>query len=90
MTPNIVIFSHLIFFGSKFHWYESYFFTGGFDKITGGGEGEGGESKSAEEDPEVIQARIEAEERRQEKHRKKEQEREMMRQGIRDKVTSAG
>ena len=38
------------------------------------------------EDPEVAEARREAEERRKEKHRKMEEEREEIRQGIRDKV----
>jgi len=58
---------------------------GGLDKLTGGGEG-GGEAKAeAGEDPEVVQARIEAEERRKDKHRKQEMEREKMRQDIRDK-----
>ena len=40
------------------------------------------------EDPEVAEARREAEERRKEKHRKMEEEREEIRQGIRDKVQS--
>ena len=39
------------------------------------------------EDPEVAEARREAEERRKEKHRRMEEEREEIRQGIRDKVT---
>lgn len=56
------------------------------DKLTGG-EGGGGEAKTETgEDPEVVQARLEAEERRQEKHRRMEVEREKMRQDIRDKV----
>lgn len=59
-------------------------FTGGLDKLTGG-ENTGGEAKNPENDPEIIQARIEAEERRQERHRRKEVEREKMRQDIRDK-----
>jgi complexin-1/2 len=42
---------------------------------------EGGE----EEDPEIAEARREAEEKRNEKYRKMEEERETMRQGIRDK-----
>ncbi|CAJ0564292.1 unnamed protein product, partial [Mesorhabditis spiculigera] len=57
---------------------------GGLDSLTGGNEGEG--EKTAEgEDPEVVAARLEQEERRKEKHRKMEQEREKMRQGIREK-----
>uniref|UniRef100_A0A8R1HK35 Putative complexin-1 n=1 Tax=Caenorhabditis japonica TaxID=281687 RepID=A0A8R1HK35_CAEJA len=44
-----------------------------------------GEKTETGEDPEVIAARLEQEERRKEKHRKMEQEREKMRQGIRDK-----
>lgn len=59
-------------------------FTGGLDKLTGG-EAAGGDAKNPENDPEIIQARIEAEERRQERHRRKEVEREKMRQDIRDK-----
>ncbi|KRX84026.1 putative complexin-1, partial [Trichinella sp. T6] len=56
---------------------------GGLDKLTGDG---GGEAKTESgEDPEVIQARLEAEERRQEKHRKMEREREKMRKDIREK-----
>ncbi|OUC46516.1 synaphin protein [Trichinella nativa] len=59
---------------------------GGLDKLTGDG---GGEAKTESgEDPEVIQARLEAEERRQEKHRKMEREREKMRKDIREKVNS--
>jgi len=38
-----------------------------------------------EEDPEIAEARREAEEKRNEKYRKMEEERETMRQGIRDK-----
>jgi len=38
-----------------------------------------------EEDPEVLEAKREAEEKRTEKYRKIEEERETMRQGIRDK-----
>ncbi|KRZ88930.1 putative complexin-1, partial [Trichinella sp. T8] len=57
---------------------------GGLDKLTGDG---GGEAKTESgEDPEVIQARLEAEERRQEKHRKMEREREKMRKDIREKL----
>uniref|UniRef100_A0A914XIS8 Complexin 2 n=1 Tax=Plectus sambesii TaxID=2011161 RepID=A0A914XIS8_9BILA len=59
---------------------------GGLDKLTGDGDAEGGEKTETGEDPEVVQARIEAEERRKEKHRKMENEREKMRQDIRDKV----
>ncbi|KAK6730996.1 hypothetical protein RB195_007455 [Necator americanus] len=54
-----------------------------------GGLGIGGDQnadKTAEgEDPEVVAARLEEQERRKEKHRKMEAEREKMRQGIRDK-----
>jgi len=58
---------------------------GGLDKLTGSGEG-GAEAKNETgEDPEVVQARLEAEERRKEKHRKMEVEREKMRQDVRDK-----
>jgi len=58
---------------------------GGLDKLTGG-EGGGGEAKTETgEDPEVVQARLEAEERRQEKHRRMEADREKMRQDIREK-----
>jgi len=58
---------------------------GGLDKLTGG-ESAGGETKNETgEDPEVVQARLEAEERRKDKHRKMEVEREKMRQDIRDK-----
>ncbi|WAR22157.1 CPLX1-like protein, partial [Mya arenaria] len=39
-----------------------------------------------DEDPEVAEARREAEEKRKDKHRKMEAEREDMRQSIRDKV----
>lgn len=39
-----------------------------------------------EEDPEILEAKREAEEKRNEKYRKMEEEREIMRQGIRDKV----
>lgn len=53
-----------------------------------GGEGGGGETKTETgEDPEVVQARLEAEERRQEKHRRMEADREKMRQDIREKVS---
>lgn len=59
---------------------------GGLDKLTGEGEkqGEGAKTETGE-DPEVVQARLEAEERRKDKHRKIEEDREKMRQGIRDK-----
>ncbi|XP_064602197.1 complexin-like isoform X2 [Liolophura sinensis] len=46
---------------------------------------EGGEGEAGGEDPEIVQARLEAEEKRKEKHRKMEEEREGMRQSIRDK-----
>jgi len=39
-----------------------------------------------EEDPEIAEAKREAEEKRTDKYRKIEEERETMRQGIRDKV----
>uniref|UniRef100_F1LF40 Putative complexin-1 n=1 Tax=Ascaris suum TaxID=6253 RepID=F1LF40_ASCSU len=58
---------------------------GGLDKLTGDNEGEGGEKTESGEDPEVVAARLEQEERRKEKHRKMEQEREKMRQDIRAK-----
>jgi len=54
--------------------------TGGL----GGGD-EGGENVQQGEDPEVIAARKEQEERRKEKHRKMEAEREKMRTNIRSK-----
>jgi len=58
---------------------------GGLDKLTGGNDG-GNENKTETgEDPEVVQARLEAEERRQDKHRKIEVEREKMRTDIREK-----
>ncbi|CAJ0921806.1 unnamed protein product, partial [Mesorhabditis belari] len=57
---------------------------GGLDSLTGGNEGEGEKTETGE-DPEVVAARLEQEERRKDKHRKMEQEREKMRQGIRDK-----
>ena len=44
-----------------------------------------GEKTEGGEDPEVIAARLEQEERRKEKHRKMEVEREKMRQNVRDK-----
>lgn len=64
-------------------------FIGGLDKLTGGDEKKEGEGEKTEtgEDPEVVQARLEQEERRKEKHRKMEMEREKMRQDIRDKVS---
>ncbi|CAI2321779.1 unnamed protein product [Caenorhabditis sp. 36 PRJEB53466] len=58
------------------------------NEVTGGlglNKDEGGEKTETGEDPEVVAARLEQEERRKEKHRKMEQEREKMRQGIRDK-----
>jgi len=57
---------------------------GGLDSLTGGGEGDGS-AQPAGEDPEVIAARQEQEERRKEKHRKMEAEREKMRADIRTK-----
>ncbi|XP_076461881.1 complexin-like [Babylonia areolata] len=49
-------------------------------------EGDGTSAATAEgEDPEVVEARREMEEKRKEKHRKMEEERETMRQSIRDK-----
>jgi len=57
---------------------------GGLDSLTGGGESEGGD-KVEGEDPEVVAARLEQEERRKDKHRKMENEREKMRQDIRTK-----
>ncbi|VDP30380.1 unnamed protein product [Soboliphyme baturini] len=56
-------------------------FSGGFDKLTSGGEAR----TETGEDPEIIEARREAELRRQEKHKKMEQEREKMRKDIREK-----
>ncbi|CAL2029890.1 Protein CBR-CPX-1 [Caenorhabditis briggsae] len=57
------------------------------NEVTGGLglKDDGGEKTETGEDPEVVAARLEQEERRKEKHRKMEQEREKMRQGIRDK-----
>ncbi|XP_041369054.1 complexin-like isoform X2 [Gigantopelta aegis] len=52
------------------------------------GDKDEGESKDAEEtgeDPEIVEARREAEEKRKEKHRIQEAEREELRQSIRDK-----
>eukprot|EP00080_Pristionchus_pacificus_P006023 PDM66043.1 cpx-1 [Pristionchus pacificus] len=60
------------------------FFKGGLDSLTGGGENEGEKTETGE-DPEVVAARLEQEERRKEKHRKMEAEREKMREGIRSK-----
>ncbi|KAK0422045.1 hypothetical protein QR680_007331 [Steinernema hermaphroditum] len=57
---------------------------GGMDKLAGGDEGEGTTTETGE-DPEVIAARQEQEERRKEKHRKMEAEREKMRNQIRGK-----
>lgn len=57
-------------------------------KLTGEGDGEKKEEAAeAEEDPEIVKAREEAEEARKDKHRKMEEQREGMRQGIRDKVS---
>uniref|UniRef100_A0A1I8EF70 Putative complexin-1 n=1 Tax=Wuchereria bancrofti TaxID=6293 RepID=A0A1I8EF70_WUCBA len=58
---------------------------GGIDKLTGDKDGEGGEKTESGEDPEVVAARLEQEERRKERHRKMEREREKMRQDIRSK-----
>ncbi|KAF8356654.1 hypothetical protein PRIPAC_91649 [Pristionchus pacificus] len=55
---------------------------GGLDHLTGSGDNEG---EKTGEDPEVVAARLEQEERRKEKHRKQEAEREKMREGIRSK-----
>ncbi|MCP9258992.1 putative complexin-1 [Dirofilaria immitis] len=49
---------------------------GGIDKLTGDKDGEGGEKTESGEDPEVVAARLEQEERRKERHRKMERERE--------------
>ncbi|VDD97101.1 unnamed protein product, partial [Enterobius vermicularis] len=54
------------------------------DKLSGA-DGEGGEKTETGEDPEVVAARLEQEERRKERHRKMEAEREKMRQNIRSK-----
>lgn len=51
--------------------------------LNSGGEGEN--KTETGEDPEVVQARLEQEERRKEKHRKMEAEREKMRGDIRNK-----
>uniref|UniRef100_A0A7E4ZYU5 Putative complexin-1 n=1 Tax=Panagrellus redivivus TaxID=6233 RepID=A0A7E4ZYU5_PANRE len=51
----------------------------------GGGDGENAEGQQTGEDPEVVAARKELEERRKEKHRKMEAEREKMRSDIRSK-----
>ena len=45
-----------------------------------------GDNGEEEEDPEIAEAKREAEEKRNEKYRNLEEERETMRQGIRDKV----
>jgi complexin-1/2 len=55
------------------------------DELTKGLGGEEGEKTESGEDPEVIAARQEQEERRKEKHRKMEAEREKMRTNIRSK-----
>ncbi|KHJ44834.1 synaphin protein [Trichuris suis] len=57
--------------------------AGGLDKLTGDNSSDS--KTETGEDPEVVQARLEAEQRRQEKHRKMEQEREKMRKEIREK-----
>ncbi|CAD5207125.1 unnamed protein product [Bursaphelenchus okinawaensis] len=60
-----------------------------FDEVSGGLSKMGGEDNENKtetgEDPEVVAARLEQEERRKEKHRKMEQEREKMRTDIRSK-----
>lgn len=58
----------------------------------GGAEGPTAEerAKLEEEERERLLALQEAEELRKEKHRKLEEEREKMRQGVREKVSSAG
>ncbi|VDN08388.1 unnamed protein product [Thelazia callipaeda] len=58
---------------------------GGIDKLTGDKDGESGDKTESGEDPEVVAARLEQEERRKERHRKMEREREKMRQDIRSK-----
>lgn len=59
------------------------------NEVTGGlglGGGDDNAEKTVEgEDPEVVAARLEEQERRKERHRKMEAEREKMRQGIREK-----
>jgi len=61
------------------------------NEVTGGlklgNENEEGEKTETGEDPEVIAARKEQEERRKEKHRKMEVEREKMRSDIRNKYS---
>jgi len=59
----------------------------GLGGLTGGDKKEegGGDKKQEAEDPEVVQARLEQEERRKDKHRQMEKEREKVRTGIRDK-----
>jgi len=52
------------------------------NQMTGGSDAEGNKT---EEDPEVLAARKEQEEKRKEKHRRMEVEREKMREGIRGK-----
>lgn len=49
-------------------------------------EKKGADNGEEEEDPEIAEAKREAEEKRNEKYRKIEEERETMRQSIRDKV----
>uniref|UniRef100_A0A915E3X6 Putative complexin-1 n=1 Tax=Ditylenchus dipsaci TaxID=166011 RepID=A0A915E3X6_9BILA len=58
--------------------------TGGLNKL-GGDDGGDGTKNETGEDPEIIAARMEQEERRKEKHRKMEVEREKMRGDIRSK-----
>lgn len=61
--------------------------------LGGGDKEETTEDKETNEeglDPEIAEARREAEERRKEKHRQMEAEREEMRQGIRDRVRDCG
>uniref|UniRef100_A0A914DVF3 Putative complexin-1 n=1 Tax=Acrobeloides nanus TaxID=290746 RepID=A0A914DVF3_9BILA len=58
---------------------------GKLNEVTSGLTGDSGEKTETGEDPEVIAARKEQEERRKEKHRKMEVEREKMRGDIRNK-----
>ncbi|EYB93213.1 hypothetical protein Y032_0185g1048 [Ancylostoma ceylanicum] len=61
-------------------------FKGGLDRLTGENEeGRGNERQDVPEDPEVLAARIEQEERRKERHRRMEADREKMRRNIREK-----
>ncbi|KAK6766738.1 hypothetical protein RB195_026175 [Necator americanus] len=60
--------------------------SGGIDRLTGDNEErKGNEKQDIPEDPEVLAARQEQEERRKEKHRKMEADREKMRRNIREK-----